>query len=337
MRTRVISTTAAMMIAVAAMATSPGIRAQQRDPAAAEALFLEGKKAVQAGDLPTACTRYADSYRLDPTIGTLLNLADCQERIGNVATAWEKFKESLAKLDPDDKRRPIVEKKVPELEKRLPRLLLRAARSGPQQLTVVRDEVELGSSVLGVALPLNPGKHVVVVKAPKHEARRYEVVAEEGKTTELLVQPGPLVAEPEPAKSAPQGSSAAAPPAASASAAPPPSSGGSTLGWILVGVGGAGLVTGIASYAMMKKARSTVEEHCNTTTYACDSEGMDAARSGKTWTNVNTVSLIVGVLGVGVGAYFVLSGGSSSKPEPTTTAGFTAGPSGGGLWLRTRY
>jgi len=54
---------------------------------------------MKQGDYAAACPKLEESQRLDPALGTLLNLADCREQEGNVATAWSLFRdaESLAR------------------------------------------------------------------------------------------------------------------------------------------------------------------------------------------------------------------------------------------------
>ena len=66
-----------------------------RDPAAAEVLFQEGRDAVQRGNWPLACSKFRESERLDPGVGTLMNLADCEEKIGRLASAWERWREDV--------------------------------------------------------------------------------------------------------------------------------------------------------------------------------------------------------------------------------------------------
>src|SRR5258708_21030881 len=79
-----------------------GLRAEDSDPAAAEQLFLAGRAAMQQGSLETACQRFAESQRLDPAAGTPINLADCLERRGLIASPWQPWKEALGALPKDD-------------------------------------------------------------------------------------------------------------------------------------------------------------------------------------------------------------------------------------------
>src|SRR5215510_5077923 len=91
-----------------------GVRAADetaRDPATAEALFTEGRKAFDAGRFAEACQKFAESQRLDPGAGTLINLAACREKTGEIALAWAAWKEALDNLRSDDDRRPEVERR----------------------------------------------------------------------------------------------------------------------------------------------------------------------------------------------------------------------------------
>ena len=164
--------------------------AQTGDPAAARALFQEARKAADTGDYTTACPKFADSYRLDAAIGTLLNIADCEQHLGHIARAWVTFQKALDQLPKNDDRRAMVEKAASSLEKRLPHLSVRLAATVPKEATVERDGVLVGTSSLGIALPISTGHHIVTVKAPGHQEQRYEIDVAEGQSRELLCEPG---------------------------------------------------------------------------------------------------------------------------------------------------
>ena len=65
-----------------------------RDPAKAEALFREAREALARGDLTTARDKLVESNRLDPATGTVLNLAEVESRLGDVANARRHFQEA---------------------------------------------------------------------------------------------------------------------------------------------------------------------------------------------------------------------------------------------------
>jgi hypothetical protein len=83
------------------------------------------------------------------------------------------------------------------------------------------------------------------------------------------------------------------------------------LGYVLGGVGIAGLVTGAVAGALVLQKKGVVEEHCDADK-RCDDEGIDATQSGKTLGVVTTVGLVSGVVGLGAGAYLILSAGPSN-------------------------
>src|SRR5260221_7405355 len=95
----------------------PGLAlAAPRDPAAAEALFRAGRAAADKGDYVTACPKFEESNRLDPEVGTVFNLADCDEHLGKVASAWQLFKEVAQRLSPADERVSIATSRAAALE-----------------------------------------------------------------------------------------------------------------------------------------------------------------------------------------------------------------------------
>jgi hypothetical protein len=294
-------------LACAALGISSEAAAQGRDPAAAEALFRQGRALTEAGDITGACAKFHESARLDPAVGTTFNLADCEERLGHLARAWTLFDEVVQRLPASDKRHGVALERAKALEPRLPKLNVRLTASAPSGTRVVRDGVELGAASLGTPLPVDPGEHVVVVSAPGHAARRFELIVSERELRQLEVEPG----EPEAA------SSTKPPPdddVAGASQAKTP-----VLGYVLGGLGVAGFVTGAVAGALVLQKKGVVDEHCDADK-RCDAEGLAAADSGKTLGIVTTVGLVTGVVGLGTGTYLILSAGSR---EDTRAASLT--------------
>lgn len=169
--------------------------AQLTDPAAAEALFQEGRRLIKADEVLAACSKFDESLRLDPAIGTLINVAACQERLGRTATAWQHWRAAADQLPTTDKRRAMAIRHATALEKVLGRLSLTLGPNvaNPEQVEVRRDGIRLGPASLGLPLPLDPGIHLVEVLAPGRQPSRYEIAVRPGDSRTLLVEPGPEV------------------------------------------------------------------------------------------------------------------------------------------------
>src|SRR5262245_54294463 len=87
-----------------------------------------------------ACAEFEQSQRLDPQLGTLFNLANCEVEIGKVASAWKIFRE-LEKNDPNPDRRAISSDLAKKLEKRLPKLIV-TVPARPSGLVLAIDKVD---------------------------------------------------------------------------------------------------------------------------------------------------------------------------------------------------
>jgi hypothetical protein len=159
------------------------------DPVTADALFREGRLLILAGDYPHACPKFAESLRLDHAPGTLLNLADCEEHISRVATAWEYFRELSRELPSTDERQSFAAQRAAALEPRLSRLTVRASTSFPSGITVWRDEVELERASLDVALIVDPGVHTVLVSKGDSVLYRVEVEVGDGQSRLVMAEP----------------------------------------------------------------------------------------------------------------------------------------------------
>jgi hypothetical protein len=292
------------------------------DPAAAAALFQEGREAARRGDYAAACPKLADSYRLDPAPGTLLNLADCNEHLGKLASAWQLFQQAAEHLTPTDNRMPVAKQRIAALELRLPRLSVSLAPSAPPGAKVTRDAVELGSGSLNTALPVDPGEHVVIVSAPDREDRRYTVKVDQGKTERIVVEAGlPVVKLPEQKEKEPP-----------KVALPVRRTGLGMVRTVGLVVGSAGLVglgfaigTGLA----LPGKQSIVDDHCGADDL-CDKVGYEAAQSGKTLAAVNTAMWFVGGIVTGVGAALIIVGGPGRDADAKPGVALHIGPLPGG-------
>lgn len=280
----------------------PDASAQPRDPAAAEALFDAGRAALQAKDYDAACPKFRESYELDPAPGALLNLGDCEERRGKVATAWSIFRELARDLPANDDRRPIAQSRAAALEARVPRLTIRLAPGAPADTAVQRAGVPVGAGSLGSPLPVDPGEVQVTAAAPGRKQKTFTVQLAEGAQIELLVAPE------EPAAAADAGP--ALPPKTG-----PQGAGRSpwrTVGWISAGVGAVGIGVGAVFGARAIGKKGDAEAYCDRDN-VCQGEGIKLQKQGVTAGTISTVAFLVGAAALGTGAVLVFTAPSSGQ------------------------
>lgn len=155
-------------------------QAQPADVSAAEALFTSGKEAMSRSDLATACARFADSLKLDPAVGTGLNLAACEERSGRLAAALEHFTAARAQLAKDDFRIAFTSEQIAKLSRRVAHLTLRLPTPPAPETRVVRDGIEVAPAAFNVATIVDPGPHAVVVEARDRSPSKLRITLAEG-------------------------------------------------------------------------------------------------------------------------------------------------------------
>ncbi|MFN0247078.1 MAG: tetratricopeptide repeat protein [Kofleriaceae bacterium] len=110
-------------LAILALGCAALGQARADDKAAAETLFVNAKKHARAGDVAAACPLFEASYRADPQLGVLLNLADCHEALGRTGIAWAEFREAMEMAARrNDPREDFARRRAQALEPRLIRL-----------------------------------------------------------------------------------------------------------------------------------------------------------------------------------------------------------------------
>jgi hypothetical protein len=299
------------------------------DPAAeavASALFEHAREEMRRGEYAAACPKLAESQRLDPSNGTLLNLVICNEKLGKVATAWVHTRELVDRLPPSDERASIVQRKLVALEPRVPRLTIHLAASALEATRVTLDGVELGASSLDIGLPVDPGRHRILVTASGRRDRALEIDVEEGKKLDFTAEPGEelpgTIGEQHAAQPAGESTSIAPPSPMKTQRSPrhvrpssqqqePPK----WLGWTALGIGAAGLVAGTILGAMTLDRKATVDDNCPDG-LCKDQSGIDAAHEGKKLLVASVVSFSVAAGGLGFGVYLL-----TRQENATTSAG----------------
>lgn len=290
MLSRVVSTLLGLFMLTAAASANAG----PSDAAQAEALFNSGKDALAHGDLATACARLGESYKLDPAVGTLLNLATCEERSGKLVIALEHFTSARAQLAKNDFRVGFTSERIAALSPRIAHLTVRVPPSGTR---VVHDGIEVPPAAWNVPLEMDPGSHTIVIETQGRPASRIDFTLREGegRTVAPEAAPAPPPPPPPPLRPLP-------PPPAVAPMDPPPSR---TFAYVAGGIGVAGLVTGTITGLVTMNAASAYKDHCHFG--KCDPEGLSAASTGRTTSVVSPIAFAVGAVGIGAGIWLFVA------------------------------
>jgi hypothetical protein len=137
----------------------------------AEALFREGRKLMKEGKLSEACEKFEASERLDDSVGTLINLADCRQKNGQLATAWATFLKaaSAAHIKHDD-REAIAKEHATALEPHLAYLTISVPEaSRVDGLVIKRDGEPVDTALWNQGVPVDVGSYMISGEAPGHE------------------------------------------------------------------------------------------------------------------------------------------------------------------------
>jgi hypothetical protein len=270
--------------------------------AAAIALYDSGVAALQRGDTATACPDFAESQRLVPQLGTLFLLAKCEDKAGKIASAsthYDQFLTDVRTLHPDKLAK--FQSRVDEAEAtrtsfvgEIPTLTLTLPANAPTNVEVVRDGTKLTAAMLSIAIPVDPGEHLVTTQVPGgplHE-QRFVIERKETKTVELEIELPPPPAPPPPLKPVVQ-----VKPEQTDTRLGQGSSGLRTGGFVVLGVGLAGMVGfGVTGGLAMSK-KSFVDETCPNKK-CLEQAGMNAWTDAKTLANVTSVGMGVSVVAV---------------------------------------
>ncbi len=165
---RFLSTLCLVLVVTASAAADP----------AAEQLFRDGRQLLKDGKIDQACDKFEQSRAVEPKPGTSLNLADCRERQGKLATAWELFLETkaLAERQSDKAVAGAAVARAAAIEgKRAFLTVAVAADHRVPGLNVTRNGADVPAATWDQALPIDPGSYVIEAKATGYEPASVKV------------------------------------------------------------------------------------------------------------------------------------------------------------------
>ena len=306
----------ALAAALAFILATPATGLAQPSPAA-QALFDEGVSLRKQGRIGEACAKFEESLRLEATVGTRFNLADCFEKQGKLASAWSQFLQvaSDTARAGEKERSEAAKARAERIKPRLSRLSIEPEAPAPN-LVVMRNGVAVGQAQWGLALPIDGGEHRLEASAPGMRPWSKTIsVAGEGANVRIAIPPLEDAPEAEPGIT----TTTVVDEGAAEDATPMVL--GLTLG--AIGLVGLGIGTGFGVSALSKK--SDVDDLCPDLNN-CTQEGIDTNDEAKTAATVSTIGFIAGgaLLVTGIVLWVALpSGGQGEAALRVTPAGLS--------------
>ena len=291
--------------------------AHAQESSRAQALFDDGRRLMNEGKFADACPKLAASQRLDPGAGTLMNLATCYDKNGQLASAWATYKDAAAAArssghaDWETAARGRADKIEPDLA----RLVVNVPKdSRVPGLVVERDGAPVDPAELATPMPIDSGPHTIRASAPGKKAWTAQITVG-GPRSSLTVAVPALENE--------AGGAAPPPGGERPIEQPTPVKGdeGNTQRLVGLVAGGAGIVGIGLGTIFGLKAKGTYNDAvggCNAE-HQCPQSGLDKADDASSQATISTISFIAGGALLAGGAVLYLT-----APRAAPAAGSAA-------------
>jgi hypothetical protein len=275
---------------------------------AARSLAEQGRDAFERGDFERSRDLFRRAQELVQAPTLALYEARSLVRLGRLVEAQESYlraiRAPLEATSPEAFRKAVREAELDEqqLAPRLPKVTIVVSGTGATApgLVVNLDERRLQPALVGVEMPLDPGRHLLQAELPGGQPSRVEftIAEREQQTVEVRVDLPPrqptkaVLAPPRPAvREAPR---------------PSPSTWHRPAAFVAGGVGVAGLATGVVAGLVAASKHRDAERQCPNLTCVQGSAGEDSLNEFRSLRTVSTLGYVVGGLGVAAGVTFFL-------------------------------
>jgi hypothetical protein len=308
--------------------------------AAARQIGFDGIKDYQAGNYAEASDKLERAYALvkAPTIG--LWSARALAKLDRWVAATERYLETTRLPLPEtnrDNHRKAQEDAAKEratLLARIPSLRVDVSGVPANEVELTMDGVVIDSALVGVARPVDPGKHRVVASW-RGQQESGEIELREGTKETMTLTFSADAAAPAPEATAKPdvagGGTPETQPAAPISQEADYDASSNTLAYVALGVGGVGLVVGGITGVMAMGKKSELEDSGFCSDVAREPDVHDDVDSLNTLRTLSTVGFVVGVVGAGVGVTLLITGGGKAERGPAARTELRLGPGRVGL------
>ena len=335
------STIVSALAFVAALAYPAVTRAEGEadatETAAARQLAVDGVKLAQADKCDEAVDKLDRAEKIKHSPIVLGHLGQCQVKVGR----WVEGSESLRKL----LREPLPENPsatlasayetaaatLRDVKPRIPSMKITLDAPPNTAFTLLVDGKERAASVVGVALPIDPGEHTIEATAPGFLKASSSVKVQPNSATMVTVElkrdpKAPIATKATATAPSVEHASAATPRPDQAKPEPVAqgSSTGKVLGFVSYVVAAGGLGVGIAFGQSAMKDEKSLRASCPSR--VCTPSQQDELDFAKTKGTIATVGFAVAGAGAALGTVLLLTSGPSSSenaalPAPKRIAG----------------
>lgn len=269
-----------------------GVARADIDIAKSDAAFEEGLKLKDAGKLDQACAKFKEALSYNANaVGTMLNVAVCDEETGHIASAYKRFKEARDRGREQNlsEQVKLAEQHIAQLEPDMPYLAIAFAEVTDDTKLLVNDE-DIPLKEAG-GIPVDPGPVSIVVSRPNRVPFETKLVIEKKEHKAVAV---PRLGLPVTVSNKKR-----------------------LAGEVVTAIGGVAIGTGIIMGAIADSRYnaqfSGSMPACNKTTKICDQAGYKATSDALNLGDYGTIVGVAGVIVAGFGGYLWISGARSER------------------------
>ena len=267
----------------------------------ARALALEGIELFEKERWSDAHERLSQAFELYPAPTVALLDAKALEKLGRLVEAQATFQKA-ARLPVDNDSPKAFRRAVQDAERErervarlIPTLTIEVRGASPSH-TLTLNGVPLPSEAWGRPRKVDPGSYTVVAKQGASVERSEQVTLAPASQASLILTLS--------AGAAPASAPLPAPVASEPRSAAPT--------WTALGVGAAGVATGVIAGLVMRDAQRSLDAECTPT---CPEDSRDTLERFRTARTISAVGYAAGAVGLGIGVWLLLDGAAEDEPS----------------------
>lgn len=307
--------------------------ADAAETAAARGLAIEGVKLAQSERCDQALEKLEPAEKLKHSPIVLRHLGECQVKVGRWVEGSESLRKLLREPLPSDASPALAEAyesaaaTLKEIKPRIPNMKIVLNAPANADVTIRVDGKEVADSVVGIALPTNPGDHEVEVTAPGFlkatSSVKLQPSASAFVTLDLKADPNAPRHDKAPvAAAAGAGAGQASAATTKAPAADHGSSTGKVLAYTSFALGAASLGAGIVFGQSARNDEKSLEAACPN--HVCSEAQRDALDSAKTKGTISTIAFATAGAGLALGTILLVTSSSSHTENAAARSGVRA-------------